>query len=157
MFFYGIEDFEEVIVYKKIPRRRNANGSERRVFSPDRASEDESWERAMHAADDRGSISDWLWCSVCDEEFAEHRETKGETCVHCLYLITKSWRAAKGSDTLMFTEGKLTMDYDLQGERRGGRVCVPRGPEGGRDRASRSGRDALAEPEKGRPMGRDRG
>ena len=46
------------------------------------------------------------------------------------------------------------MDYDLQGERRGGRVCVPRGPEGGRDRASRSGRDALAEPEKGRPKGK---
>ena len=70
----------------------------------------------MHAPDDRGSISDWLWCSACDVEFAKYRELKGETCVHCLFLVTKSWRAAKNTMLPMFDEGSLAPDYDLSGE-----------------------------------------
>ena len=71
----------------------------------------------MHAPDNRGSISDYLWCDLCDEQFAQDRKSKGETCIHCLFLITKSWRASRKATVPMFEEGQLTMDYDLDGER----------------------------------------
>ena len=72
----------------------------------------------MHRPEECGSFSDWLWCGMCDTEYAEHRQKKGETCVHCLFLLTKSWRAGRTTDLPMFVDGKLSRAYSLQGDRR---------------------------------------
>ena len=117
--------YEETTVYKKIAGRRDSRGKEGRPFSPDRSSEDEDWERVSHKPASRGSFSDWMWCSACDVSFAADRRTLGETCVHCLYLVTKSWRSVMDADSPMFEDGVLTKDYDLEGNRRTGRTGFP--------------------------------
>ena len=42
----------------------------------------------------------------------------GETCMHCLFLVMKSWRAAQAKRPPMYVGGRLSEEYTLWGDLR---------------------------------------
>lgn len=115
-------EFESVNIFKKISPRNGKDGILGKPYDP--LFQVEDYERFhRHPSRDTpehsgGSLCDWIWCEECDERCARDRETFGETCYHCAFLLTKALRTYnRDGPPRMYHGERLLEGYDLYGDK----------------------------------------